>query len=183
MKGNTINFTETALQNLQPQVQRFYIYDARQANLCVMVTPTGHKTFYIRRTHEGRPVRFSIGRWPDLSVEGARKKAAAFLGRLATGDSLSTARTDKKSGLTFGEFFEQEFLEKHAKVHKKSWKYDQEQFTRHLKVTLGPLDLLRIDRNNVESLFRKITEESGKSTANHILPTIPLLKLVTLQHL
>lgn len=46
--------------------------------LYLRVTPKGAKTFYIRRKNGKNRIQKSLGRWPRLTLQDARKKAEAF---------------------------------------------------------------------------------------------------------
>ncbi|MGA2062577.1 MAG: Arm DNA-binding domain-containing protein, partial [Thermoguttaceae bacterium] len=88
-----ITFTTARLQALQPPANgRQYIYDAKMAGLAICITAAGAKTFYIYRWSAGRPVRVRLGKFPDLSIDQARRAAADLSGELARGVDLVAER-------------------------------------------------------------------------------------------
>jgi integrase len=178
---NKLNFTKTALTALPSATPKTpgkpcydTYYDEGQSNLCLFVTDKGNKTFYIRRTVEGKLVRFKLGRFPDMTVEQARKETQKYLGRIVQGENPQEARRAEKAESTLNAFFEV-YLERHSKVHKKSWKYDEEQYERHIHPNLGDKQLSKVTREEIENLFLRLTTDNGKSTANHILSMITAL--------
>jgi hypothetical protein len=55
--------------------KRSYVYDSRENSLLIQVTSTGRKTFQVYRWHKTKPVRVTLGIFPDMTIEQARNKA------------------------------------------------------------------------------------------------------------
>ena len=74
-----INFTKKTINALpipEPGKRDTY-HDTKTAGLQLRVTPTGAKTFSVyRRTKGGTPERVTLGRYPDMTIEQARKSTA-----------------------------------------------------------------------------------------------------------
>ncbi len=83
-----IKFTKSSLTSLKKasNCNRYFVYDTVVRGFCLMVTQTGHKSFYLNRTINDRPVRIYIGPFPDIPVEMARKKAEEFAAQVALGN-------------------------------------------------------------------------------------------------
>lgn len=126
-----------------PGADRVYVYDTEREHLAFCLTSAGSKSFYSYRWDEGRPKRFKIGKYPDLSIEQARKLEAGLAVGYATGNDPMEARRQARAEITFAEVFER-YLEGHAKLKKRTWKEDEQKFELHL----GELKSRR---------FRKIT--------------------------
>jgi integrase len=125
------NFTKRTLEAIKlPATGHVYVYDTTQANLACCVLSTGIKTFYWIGRNNNRPERLKIGRFPDVSIENARKEAAGKNGDRARGVNLKQAR-DK--GGTVAAAFEKWLT--HARLRKKSWQADESNFNFHF----GPL--------------------------------------------
>lgn len=105
---NKLNFTKAALDALPLPAtgQRVTYHDAggreSVAGLQVRVTANGVKTFSVfKRVAGGAPERITIGRYPAISVDQARKKAKAVVSQLAQGESPAAAkRVDDAKVLT-----------------------------------------------------------------------------------
>ncbi|MBF0371030.1 MAG: tyrosine-type recombinase/integrase [Magnetococcales bacterium] len=170
-----INFTKRALQALTPPAKgkRSYVYDTKTPGLAVSVTPAGTKSFFVHRKIEGRPERIVLGRFPDISVENARAMAARTVGQIAEGKNPAAMKRADREEMTFGELF-QEFLDRHAMVHKKSWKDDVSLFNRYLK-PMGKRKLSTIRKADVQRLHSKIGKSGHPYGANRMLSLISVL--------
>ena len=75
-QSNRIRFTKAALDRLSPDSggQRYYVYDEAARGLCLSVSAST-KTFYVLRKVNGRAERVKLGRYPDTTIEQARKRA------------------------------------------------------------------------------------------------------------
>lgn len=79
-----INFTkETLLALPKPEAGKRAVYrDSKASGLQLRVSDTGSKAFSVfRRTKGGRPERVTLGRFPAMTVEQARKLAARINSR------------------------------------------------------------------------------------------------------
>lgn len=144
-----------------------YYWDTRTRGLFLLVTSNGFKTFYVRRKLKGKSERLLVGRFPDLSIEQARAKAAEFHSMLATGKNLAEARRLELQELTLGELFDA-YMERHAKKTKKSWANMAAEFERsfsHWKTR----KLSMISNREVDKLHAQIGEARGKYAANRSL--------------
>lgn len=170
-ESKKLNFTKPKLTGLNPPAKgREYVYDARTPGLALCITEKGTKTFYFYRRIDGRPVRVKIGRFPEISIEKARTNATKFAGEIADGKNPQQERKAARKDMTFGELFDY-FIEKHAKVHKKTWKEDQRQYDRYLK-PLASRKLSMIGSDDVAALHRRIGEKNGPYAANRLLALI-----------
>jgi integrase len=72
-----------------------------------------------------------LGGFPEIGVEQARKLAAQHNGTIAQGGNPAAERRQIRAEMTLGELWEH-FLEKHAKLKKRSWKTDENRWDNHL---------------------------------------------------
>lgn len=103
------NFTEAKLRALPlPDAgQRVTYRDIKQPGLQLRVSAGGAKTFSVyRRVRNGPPERVTIGRWPDITVEDARRLAVGFVAKLASAESPAAARRAVRGEMTFSELYE-----------------------------------------------------------------------------
>jgi len=153
-----------------PEKGRRYTYDTKTPGLCVCVTAAGSRTFYLYRWLSGRPQRSRIGRYPDLSIEQARKEAQRLTGDMARGINPQDAKRAARQELTFGAVFA-DYMERYAKPYKKSWKQDQGQYDRYLKPLAGR-KVSAITRADVQRLHSHIGREHGHYSANRALALV-----------
>ncbi len=68
--------TNTLLNGLKPETERYEVSDAATNNLCVVVYPTGRLSWLWRGRINGRLKKFTLGRYPTHSLAEARVWAA-----------------------------------------------------------------------------------------------------------
>ena len=172
---NKLIFTKAALQKLSVSdgKKREYFYDLRTPGLGVMVFPSGTKTFFHYRRVEGRPEKYTIGKFPQYSVENAQREATRLNGEIAQGKNPSSDRRGIRQDITFGDAFKS-YLERHARIRKRSWKQDQENYNRYLS-HLGKRKLQSIDRATIRKLHNDIAAENGPYAANRALALVSVI--------
>lgn len=128
------SFTKPQIDALpEPEPGERVIYhdtNKNAAGLQLRVTSTS-KTFFIQKRVDGKPERVTIGKFPDYSIENARKEAARLTALIAQGINPNTDARALKTETTLQELFD-EFL-KHrrnkrgaflSEVTKRSYRYD-----------------------------------------------------------
>ncbi len=154
--------TKTLIESVEPPTKgRTYLNDSKVPGLQLYVTSAGTMTFCVYRKVNGRPRRINVGRYPDLSISQARKKAQRILGDLAMGEDI-----DKPDVGTFGSLWEL-YLEVHAKPFKRSWKQDEYTYDRHLKKWANR-QLTEITTHDCQKLHVGIASKIGSTTANRV---------------
>ncbi|WNB74540.1 tyrosine-type recombinase/integrase [Methylomonas koyamae] len=100
------------------------------AGLQLRVTSTG-QTFFIQRRVDGKPERVTIGKFPDYSIENARKEAARLTALIAQGINPNSDARALKTETTLQELFD-DFLQHRrnkrgaflSEKTKRSYRYD-----------------------------------------------------------
>lgn len=81
----TFKFTKTKLESLPPAERGQVEYGDTIVNgLRIRIGTSGVKSFCISRKRNGKFIRATLGRFPDLTVDNARAKALEMLGDVAT---------------------------------------------------------------------------------------------------
>ncbi|HEX2243936.1 MAG TPA: integrase family protein [Gammaproteobacteria bacterium] len=104
-----INFTKKALDTLPlpEQGKRLEVYDNKIRGLLIRVTSNGTKSFTVYRRVNGKPQWVKLGRYPDMPIEQASRRAQKMLSLMADGiDPVAKSRADKVSQVTLGQVFE-----------------------------------------------------------------------------
>lgn len=96
-----------------------------------------------------------LGRVNVLTLDQARKKARAYLGRVASGED---PQADKKAKWASGSLKElaDAYIEGHAKPKKTTWKTDQSTIRRNLIPKLGGRPAASITSGDIEPIHRHI---------------------------
>lgn len=170
---NKINFTKAAIDALplSNNGQRYIYHDKKVPGLQLRVTSV--KTFFInRRVRGGNPQRVTIGRYPDTTVDQARRKAIEILHEIAEGKNPADIAREARKEMTLDNLFE-EYLNRCAIFNKRP---DKPKATYRLYLSkIGKRKLLSIKHEEVDRLHKKIGREVGIVTANIVLKLLHVM--------
>ncbi|QTO19904.1 tyrosine-type recombinase/integrase [Burkholderia seminalis] len=174
--AQTINFTKEAICALPTPIVRAEYADgggrASVNGLLLRVTPKGVKSFCVlKRIKGGKLERFTLGRFPDLTIEQARRKATDVLSTVANGDNPAEVRRKVRGELTFAEMFE-EYRCRHAEAKKRTWREDVQRFEDYLCLPIGGKKLSKIERRDIRAIHEGITNSGHPTTANRVLALV-----------
>ena len=97
--GMEIRFNKSSLSGLPnaPEGKRVTYHDTEQPGLTLRVTHAGAKTFAIqrRRKLDSKVERVTLGRYPDMTIEQARRAARESLNKLAEGKSPNSEKRQR----------------------------------------------------------------------------------------
>jgi len=163
-----INFTKAKIESLPlPEKGWKYYYDLKVQGLGIGIGSTGKRSFILYRKISGIPERITLGRYPDLTIEQARGKAAEINSAIAKGSNPARIKRGEKAELTFNDLFA-EYLERHSKPNKRTWGEDISKFDTYLAKPLGKKRLSTIDRASIAAIHSAITKEGYAPTANRV---------------
>jgi len=163
-----INLTKAKIDSLPlPEKGWAYHYDLKVQGLGIGVGSTGKKSFILYRKINSIPERITLGRYPDLTIEQARGKAAEINSAIAKGANPAQVKRGERTELTFTDLFE-EYLERHSKPNKKTWDEDLSKFNTYLAKPLGKKKLSTINRANIAAIHSAITKQGYATTANRV---------------
>ena len=197
MSRNEATFSNAYVDGLKPSpdFKRVYHYDTKQRGLELCVNPSGVKSFAVYKWISGRPRRVQLGRYdrrslhgpdfdrdpltvlgnnPTLTVDHARELAKAVMLQLAAGEKpRQIKRKEEVQDVTLGKLFD-EYIDKYAMEHTKTWKEMQDCFERYLSEWKNRR-ITEIGRGDVQLLVNKLGKQKGHTTANR---TLELLRAV-----
>ncbi|MES2676761.1 MAG: tyrosine-type recombinase/integrase [Pseudomonadota bacterium] len=164
----TINFTQDKLLKIiPPKINRDIYKDTKEKGLILIVSYGSSKIFYFYKKIQGKPYRIKIGAFPDLSVGEARDKAIEYKNKIAKGINPAEEKGKLSNEMTFKELFDK-YINEYAKHNTKSWKDDIAEMDRKAK-HLYSMKLSDITRDEMNKLFNRITDNTGKGGANRFL--------------
>jgi len=138
--------------------------------LAVQISESGKKTFYIIRKLNGRPKRFRIGGFGELSVEVARKRATSFNADISTGIDPTGERLAARNEMTIAVAFER-YVDSLIKRGCRSMKERRRCFEKYC-TSIHRQRLSEITSDCLESLHRRIGRDNGKTMANRVIQMV-----------
>ena len=99
-----VNFTKKMIELLPLPLKdkRLYLYDTKVQGLELMVTHQGAKSFKVYRKLGETPIRVSLGKYPQMTVEEARQKAQKVIAEIISGKNPNAEKKKVRSDLSFG---------------------------------------------------------------------------------
>jgi integrase len=116
-----------------PAVGRIEVFDAVVPGLSVRITDRGVKSWSCRYRHHGRTRRVTLGRVSAVGLSEARDRARDLLHEARDGADPATMKRERRAAPTVAAVAA-DYLERYAKVRKKSWRQDR----RHLRCQVLP---------------------------------------------
>ena len=185
--ANKISFTKKVLDKLPlpPVGKRVDYFDTTTNHLTLRVSHVGTKAFVLYRKIDGIAERLTLGRYPTMTIDQARRMVAQHNGSIAVGQNPAEEKRSMRQESTLGEVFARYMVE-YAKPHKKSWEIDEQRYNVHL-IHWQNKKLSAIKKQHVQKLLvyiadhqrmiegidkagrRKVKKVGGKGASNQIL--------------
>ena len=168
--------TTKAIDALKPAQARREIADDLARGLYLVLQPSGAKGWAVRYRANGKPVKETIGRYPDLSLADAREQARDRLATVALGvDPREAARQAQQADAqrrsrTFAAVAE-EFIDLHAKRRNRSWRYAESVLQRDAIPHWGERPIDEIKRRDVAKVIDMIATKRPYA-ARHLLANV-----------
>ena len=165
-----LRFTKEGLSSLPLPAtgKRVTYHDAKTTSLQLRVTNAGVKTFSVfRRIKGGQPERITLGRFPEMTVEQARKLAARVNAAIEEGSNPADVKRAHKGEPTLSEFFI-EYGERHGQK-KRAWRDDQQRYRDYLAKPLGARKLSAISKEMLGRILSDMERDhKAGATVNNV---------------
>lgn len=172
MATSRLSFTNDRLMKLPiPEKGRAYHYDTKAAGLCLCITHAGSRTLYYYKKVDRKPQRTRLGKFPDLSIDAARKAVAKKNGQIADGLDPAAEQRERRTESTLADLWLH--WEQHTAERKKlrSRAEDKRQYDKFV-AQWKKRRLSAITHADVAKLHRTIGDENGKYQANRVLALV-----------
>ena len=161
-KKNIINFTKGNLDGLPIPVgnSRPYYHDSIVGGLSVRITSKGVKSFVVQRRINKRPVIVTLGRYPEMTIQIARKQAIKALNSISEG--VNPNNKDKEvliQNISLGQVFSDYTRSRGSNLKNNTKKGYESAFNNYLIDWEGK-PIADITRDMVEKKHRAITKQS-----------------------
>jgi integrase len=174
-QDTSFNFTKKILDalSLPEKGKRLYVYDTRVRGLELMMTDQGTKSFKVYRKLNDKPVRVTLGKYPDMTIEQARNEAQKIITEMLKGKNPNDEKKKLRAETSFGEMFIL-YMARYSKHEKKTWKSDERDVPRFLGHWFQR-KLSGITKQEVQALHEKVGKENGQYQANRLLARIHII--------
>jgi Arm DNA-binding domain/Phage integrase, N-terminal SAM-like domain len=151
---------KSAIENMRPKATVFRVPDAQTRGLYLQMTPAGVLSWVIRYRLHGHQKTHSLGRWPELTVALARKKALSLLAGIGDGNDPATKRKEERKAETVAELAKR-FQKEHLPTLKKSTRDEYDRLLRkRILPALGSMRAKDVDPSDVGRLLSQIRADT-----------------------
>ena len=164
-----MKLTKTVVEGAVAKSQRYRLNDSLVPGLCLLVLPSGARTYYVRfRQLDGRQLEMKLGTPVELTPDDARRLAREALAQVREGRRPTEERRATRLAATLADLA-REHLERHASK-KRSGGCDEANWRVHLLPALGPTTKVAAVRH--EDVIRWHAAHRQPITANRALRTL-----------
>jgi integrase len=171
-----MKLTAKYVENVRPDEVRREIADGGCAGLYLLLQPSGHRSWAVRYRFNGRPMKLTIGSWPEVSLLDARVAAAAARKRVKQGEDPAKAKQDDKIKADAAKADTVTAIcESYMTIEAKKLRTaDQRRSTlkRLIYPALGAMPIGTVKRSDITRLLDKIQVGAGPRMADVTLATL-----------
>ena len=154
--------TELAVRKAKPAGKRYDLFDASVRGLGLRVATSGTKSWFMMRRFNGRMLRTTFGRYPELPLAIARLKAPGVLADMANGQTAGQRKTDLFRVIL------DEWLKKDQAQNKSAHQVRVAMY-KHALPAFGSMPVASITKRDVNRLIDKIVDAGSPIAANRVL--------------
>ena len=140
-----------------------FVWDAGLPGFGLRISKTGVRAFVLWTRTGTKKRLLTLGRWPDLTLEDARKAATVELDAIATGkDDLLTRRAERRDAMTVAQgcdWYLQTYVPRRLGLGKMAERTAAEygrQINAYLLPALGHMKIESVTRQQIEAMLNKI---------------------------
>jgi integrase len=157
----TASLTDRKIDSLKPGKQLNQWFDKKVVGFGIRISQEGTKTWFVQYRFAGVRHRLKLGRYPDVHLAVARKRAQEALLLVSDGVDPAQKRKAEEESLkrerlatkTFAQLSRQ-FLDEYAKLNKRSWDEDERIIDKVLIPEFGTLNAKEIVRGHIRDFLR-----------------------------
>jgi integrase len=138
----------------------FPVKGAPGLRLRVMASGFKSWSFIFTRTTDGKKRRVRLGEYPVMGLKDAKTEAQRLHSDVGQGKDPAAARQEARGALTFAKLAA-DYLERHAKVKKRSWAEDERMLNYDLLPALGHLRADAITKREVLDVLNAKAHDGG----------------------
>ncbi|MCZ6717706.1 MAG: integrase arm-type DNA-binding domain-containing protein, partial [Gammaproteobacteria bacterium] len=131
----------------------------------------GSKSWFVMYRNLGKLKRLTFGTYPELGLADAREEADRQVKAIIEGRDPAQEKQDEKHAMTV-RALAGEYLERHAKRHKKTWRQDDQIIRRDILPAWGDRKAKDIKRRDVIAVLETIVARGSGMQANRTLEVV-----------
>ena len=158
-----------------PESQRVEVWDTKLRGLGLRITSRGIKTWaVVYRNNFGKQRRYTLGRYPDLTLSDARTGALGILRSVAKGEDPAEEKqkvreTAKPPQSVAVRDLVRIFIERYAKPNNRSWRETERVLELYVVSAWGDRQVKEIGRQDVILMLDGIMDRGTPYMANRVL--------------
>jgi integrase len=174
--------TAKSIDTFKPRAARYAVKDSEVAGLDLRVYPDGRKVWTLRYRADGRQRRLKLGEYgPNrIGLAEARTRANKELRKVDGGTDPQAERLEAKRAAAEAKRAEERakrdnidalceaYIERHAKVRKRTWRDDQSKINTEIKPALKGRPVTSITRRDCRALVQAIADRPAPIYANRV---------------
>ncbi|CCB65859.1 site-specific integrase [Hyphomicrobium sp. MC1] len=161
--------TDLDIKHLKPRPSQYEVFDPATRGLAIRVSPGGTKAFVFLYRIGRHPRRYTIGRYPIVSLKSARHWASEALKLVGAGKDPQARKLLERERYRSSLFpaIATAFIEKYAKPNTKAWNETKRILEREFCTRWKSMHLHDISRHHVAEALDELVVQNGPSAANH----------------
>jgi integrase len=161
-RNSGVNLTKATIEALKPAADTYRVPDSEVRGLNIQVTRAGVLSWVLRFRVHGHQNTYTLGRWPELTVALARKKALALLPDIGDGKDPAAKKKEERKAKTLNDLAAQ-FRKEHLPTLRPNSRTQYERLlNKRILPAIGSKRIKDIDSSDVASLLSRIRLDTPK---------------------
>ena len=175
-KREKTKFTDIYIRNRklkETEGKRFEEFE--YTDLGLRISSAGRKTFFYSYMHQGKNRRLPIGRYPAVSLSEARNavsEAKVMRDKGLDPAAINQAAKKQESEAKTVKMLVEDYLNKHAKIKKRSWKEDERMLLKDVVPRWGDRKAADVTKKDIIQLLDDLQARGATVTANRTLAVV-----------
>jgi integrase len=139
------------------------------SSLYLRVSENGTKTWTLKYKLGSLQRKYTIGRFPELSLAVAKKEALRLRGVISLGSDPQGERKAKRAALTVKEIADL-YIQKHAMPKKRTWEADRRHLDRDVLPFIG--NQSEVTRRDIAELLDRVADRGSPIASNRLMACV-----------
>jgi integrase len=177
MDNNRRDLQQTILQNLKKTGKQYFIWDKTLKGFGVRVSQKGAIAYIVvGHTPEGKSVKATVGRYPEMKLADARAEAKTIKLRITDGEyrpKSQVMESTPEEKQTFSAVVD-EYIENYAKPKMRPRSVQELSWTLNRKfcLSLGEKDINAVTEQDIQKIIDDLKSKGKNGAANHAVSDI-----------